>query len=79
VIRIAGQEYGTAQQLAQALGPDTTAEMIRNWRRRDGLMSHRVGTVIYSPLAAAAAIERQKRLSTRGRPRSLDVAPGRAA
>jgi hypothetical protein len=69
VIVLDGREYGTTAEIVAMLGPDITAETIRNWRRRDGLTSYRVGSVVYSPLAEAAAIERAKRVSGRGRPR----------
>jgi hypothetical protein len=72
VIRIGGQVYGTAAEMAEQLGPDINAETVRNWRRRDGLKAYRVGVLVYSPLAQAATIEAAKRCSTRGRPRSLD-------
>ncbi len=74
MIRVRGQEWGTAQQIAQALGPDITPDMVRNWWRRDGLPACRIGRSVYYPLARAAQIERQKRQSTRGRPRQVDVA-----
>lgn len=68
-----GREWGTATQLAAALGDDVTPAMVRRWRDRDGLTT-RAG---YSPLDEAARIEAAKRLSPRGRPRRLDLA-GRA-
>ncbi|MGA4726282.1 hypothetical protein ACPB67_02580 [Micromonospora taraxaci] len=68
MIYAAGRYWGTAAQLAAALGPDVTPAMIRRWRDRDGL------TTIdgRSPLDQAATIEAAKRRSTRGRPRRLD-------
>ncbi|MFI6266146.1 hypothetical protein [Micromonospora sp. NPDC051006] len=65
-----GTYWGTADQLAAALGPDVTVHMIRNWRRRDGLTT----IAGYSPLDQAAEIEAAKRHATRGRPRQLDPA-----
>ncbi len=77
MIVVDGVEYGTAAELVAVLGPDVTERMIRNWANRDGLRKHQLpgpgrGTVVY-PLARAAEIEREKRLSRRGRPRALDI------
>jgi ribosomal protein S24E len=72
MIRVLGAEWGTAAELADRLGPDVTEAMIRRWRDRDGLRTVEVGRKVYSPLAQAAQIERDKRLSGTGRPRSLD-------
>ncbi|MEK8108672.1 hypothetical protein NKG94_34565 [Micromonospora sp. M12] len=72
MIWAAGREYGTAVEIAAALGTDVTERMIVNWRRRDGLECQQVGRKVYSPLDQAAQIEAQKRLSGRGRPRQLD-------
>jgi hypothetical protein len=72
VITVHGRQYGTRDEIAEALGPDVTPDMVRNWARRDGLPSHLAGGVAYHPLAEAAAIEARKRLSPRGRPRKLD-------
>ncbi|MET7867968.1 hypothetical protein [Micromonospora taraxaci] len=71
MIYAAGRYWGTAAQLAHALGADVTPAMIRRWRDRDGL------TTIdgCSPLDEAATIEARKRRSTRGRPRRLDPVP----
>ena len=73
MIVVDGAEYGTADELAAVLGPDVTPDMIRRWATRDGLPRHHVpgpgrGTV-YFPLDRAAAIEREKRISPRGRSR----------
>ncbi|TCB97568.1 hypothetical protein E0H26_11660 [Micromonospora zingiberis] len=69
MITIEGREWGTAAELAAALGPDVTEAMIRRWRDRKGLTT-RAG---YSPLDEAARIERDARLNPRGRPRRVDV------
>jgi hypothetical protein len=79
VITLDGRHYGTRAQIAAALGPDVTEDMVRNWARRDGLLGVRVGRTTYHPLDQAAAIERAKRLTTRGRPRRLDAPAPRAA
>lgn len=71
MIRVDGREWGTPAQLAARLGPDVTPAMIRRWRDRKGLTT----TAGLSPLDEAAAIERDTRTSTRGRPRRLDPAP----
>lgn len=34
MIWIAGNEYGTAAEIAQGLGPDVTADRVRDWARR---------------------------------------------
>jgi hypothetical protein len=76
VIAHDGREYGTAAQIAHALGGDVTEAMVRNWARpdREQLARHRVGRTVYYPLDQAATIERDKRRTPRGRPRRLDVA-----
>lgn len=66
MIRIGGRDWGTAPQLAAALGPDVTPAMIRRWRDRD----HLTTIAGYSPLDEATAIEAQKRHGGRGRPRA---------
>jgi hypothetical protein len=75
VITLLGREYGTAQQIAARLGGDVTVAMVRNWAARDGLESIRVGRTVYYPLDQAATIERDKRVTGRGRPRRLDAEP----
>ena len=79
MIRVNGRLYGTAPQLAAALGPDITPAMIRRWRERDGLTTIRAGHNTYSPLDEATTIEAAKYLSGRGRPRRLDEAAVAAA
>lgn len=69
MITVEGREWGTAAELAAALGPDVTEAMVRRWRDRKGLTTH----AGYSPLDEAARIERDARLSGRGRPRRLDL------
>jgi hypothetical protein len=73
-----GREWGTAAQLVHRLGGDVTLAMVRNWQRRDGLERYRIGRTVYSPLAQARTIERDKRVQVdetgRGRPRRLDAA-----
>lgn len=71
MIEIEGERYGTAAEIADALGPDVTTGMVRNWARRDGLPCVRRGREVWYPLAAAAAIEVSKRTSPRGRPRGM--------
>lgn len=77
VITVAGQRYGTARDIAQALGPDITAARVRDWARRGLLTGHHLpgqgrGTTWYR-LDHAATTERTTRQATRGRPRSLDT------
>jgi hypothetical protein len=69
VIDVDGVAYGRAAEIAARLGGDVTPAMVRNWARRDGLAEHRVGRNVYFRLDQAAAVERDKRQSTRGRPR----------
>lgn len=71
-----GEEFGTAAQLVHHLsGEDrVTVTMVNNWRRRDGLRRYEVGRTVYSPLAQASTIERDKSGSTRGVARQLDSA-----
>lgn len=73
MIRVQGRHWGTAAELAEALGPDVTEDMVYRWRDRDSLTTVRVGRKALSPLDQAAMIERDKRLKTRGRPRALDA------
>lgn len=70
MITLNGQQFGTATEIAQALGADITIDMIRKWAQRDGLTRYRdqTGHVHYA-LDQAAAIERTKRASRKGRPR----------
>jgi len=70
VIEVDGVVYGDAVEIAARLGPGVTTTMVRNWHRRDGLPARRVGRRVYFPLLQAAVIERDKRRSTRGRPRN---------
>ncbi|GIJ10745.1 hypothetical protein ACFFMR_18945 [Micromonospora andamanensis] len=69
MITIQGREWGTPAELAAALGSDVTEGMIRRWRDRKGLTT----VAGYSPLDETARIERDARLSGRGRPRRVDV------
>ena len=73
MIRVAGRDWGTAAELAAALGADVTEDMVYRWRDRDGLDTIRIGRTAYSPLDQAAVVERNKRLSRTGRPRRLDT------
>lgn len=75
MITVDGREWGTPEQLADRLGPDVTAAMVRRWRDRKGL-TVRAG---YSPLDEAAEIELATRTSPRGRPRRVDVGAALAA
>lgn len=70
MIYAADRYWGTDRELAAALGADVTPAMIRRWRDRDGLLTIEGR----SPLDQAATIEADKRRSTRGRPRRLDLA-----
>lgn len=72
MLTIAGEDYGTAEEIAHQLGPDVTPAMVRNWARRDGLRKHRVGRTVYYPIGQASTIERDKRQSGRGRRRRVD-------
>ena len=75
MIVVDGREYGRAEEIAGALGPDVTADMVRKWARRNGLATYRVPGAgrgkVYHPLDQAAEIEAAKRHSPRGRPRCL--------
>lgn len=70
MITVDGVAYGRAGEIAARLGTDVTPAMVRNWARRDGLAEHRVGRAVYFRLDQAAELERDKRRSTRGRPRT---------
>lgn len=79
MIEVKGVSYGTAREIARVLGGDVTPAMVRNWATRDGLTAIRVGRAVLYPLAQARLIERDKRLSGRGRPRRLDATTPAAA
>lgn len=72
MINIGGLEWGTAAQIAARLGGDVTEDMVYRWRERDGLNVIKVGRTAYSPMAEAARIERNKRISGKGRRRCVD-------
>lgn len=68
------RRWGTAAEIAAALGPDVTATTVRWWARHDGLTAvrSRDGSrrpQVHYPLDEAARIEAAKRSSGRGRPR----------
>ncbi|GIE29984.1 hypothetical protein Ait01nite_030290 [Actinoplanes italicus] len=75
---VTGEEWGTAFEIAAALGADITPKMIRNWATRDGLPAARLTGpgrgAVYYPLPAAEEIEQRKRSSRRGRPRTVRAA-----
>lgn len=74
MITVNGERWGTAADIAVALGGDVTPGMVRKWASRDGLASKRVSRTVYYPYAEAAEIEAAKRAGGRGRPRQLDFA-----
>jgi hypothetical protein len=80
MITVGRYQYGTAAEVARALGPDVTPGMVYRWAERDGLERHHDpgvgrGTVRYR-LDEAARIEAAKRNSGRGRPRRTQTARG---
>lgn len=84
MIRVYGIEYGTAAEIAHALGPDIRPATVRRWADRDGLQ--RIRTTddngrpeVRYPLNQAARIEAAKRLGGRGRPRRVDATHALAA
>lgn len=78
MIWVEGRRWGTAAQVAAALGPDIKPGTVHKWGRRDGLSRYRTRDengrpqVLY-PFDEAAAIEAVKRLGGFGRPRELDI------
>jgi hypothetical protein len=71
-----GQMYGTAAEVAKALG--VLPHVIRNYARRDGLPAARMKDAagrrqVRYPLIRAGEIEREKRLGGLGAPRRADV------
>ncbi|MEU4367537.1 hypothetical protein [Micromonospora chersina] len=75
LLRIHGRQYGTAVQIAAALGSDVTEDMVRNWarpRETNPLTRIQVGRSVFYPLDEAQDKEAEKYLSGRGRPRQLD-------
>lgn len=82
MITLYGHRYGTADEIAAALGPDVTPARVRDWARRGLVHRHHIdgqgrGTTWYR-LDQAAEVERLTRTSTRGRPRSLAAAQAAA-
>lgn len=80
MITVGGHRYGTARDIAAALGPDITAQRVRDWAYRGLLQGRHLpgrgrGTTWYR-LDQAATVERDTRTSTRGKRRSLDVTTG---
>lgn len=78
MIRVDGKEWGSAAEIAEALGPDVTVTTVRWWARNDGLTAVRYRDDagrprVRYPYDEAAAIEAAKRLSGRGRPRRVDI------
>jgi hypothetical protein len=78
VIRVDGKDWGTAAEIAAALGPDIRPATVRRWADRDGLPAVRsTGTdgrpAVRYPLDDAARIEAAKRLGGLGRRRELDI------
>lgn len=69
MITLDGLQYGTAGQIAAALGPDVTPAMVRRWADRGRIT--RYGR--WYRLDQAAAAERDTRTSPRGRPRRVDA------
>lgn len=70
MIEIEGERYGTAAQIAAALGPDVTEDMVRKWERRHALPAVRRGREVWYPLREAASIEWRTRASGLGRGRT---------
>jgi hypothetical protein len=75
VITAAGEQWGTAAEIAAHLGHGVTAAAVRSWARRDGLPSARLRDAsgrpqVRYPLPAAAAIDAAKRHAQRGRKRA---------
>ncbi|ROT25876.1 helix-turn-helix domain-containing protein [Micromonospora sp. HM5-17] len=50
IVRVEGEEYGTAAELAAVLGPDVTPATIRRWAERAGLPAYRDGRTVRYPL-----------------------------
>ncbi len=73
MIYVAGEWWGTADEIADHLGPDVTPAMVRAWARRRLLASVRAGATVRYPVGAAASVEASTALSGRGRPRRLDT------
>lgn len=70
MITIGKHEYGRAADIAGRLGPDITAQRVRDWARRGLIDSLRLRGETWHRLDQAAAAEHATRTSTRGRSRS---------
>ncbi len=76
MIEIAGETWGTAQEIADHIGGGLTAAAVRRWADRDGLAAARGHGSDGRPrtrylLAQAAEIDRHKRHGGRGRHRRV--------
>lgn len=66
-------EYASAAEIAHRLGRGVTEDQVRKWAARDGLTAVRTGRGVVYRIDEAEQIECDKRYSTRGRPRRLDI------
>lgn len=69
MIHVAGITYVLAGEAAEHLGPDVTAQMVRQWGARRMANRYRVGRVTYYSLDELTEVEYVTRSSARGRPR----------
>jgi hypothetical protein len=77
MVTVKGRDYGTADEIAQSLGPDVTPTTVRRWADRHELpvvcLPGRGGGEVLFPLDRAAQIEHDTRNSPLGRPRPHDT------
>lgn len=64
-----GHEWGTAAEIAQALGGGVTPDMIRKWELRDGLTARRHRRTVVYRYDEATQINLDKLHTAEGRPR----------
>jgi hypothetical protein len=69
-----GLTMATQDEVLGQLGPDVTAEMLRNWSRRYGLHRVKLDGQWWVHLEGAIEQEYLTRASGRGRPRRADPA-----
>ncbi|XVU25790.1 hypothetical protein ACQPZJ_01660 [Actinoplanes sp. CA-054009] len=74
MIHVAGEDWGTAAEIAEHIGQGVTAAAVRRWAQRDGLASVRMQDAAGRPqvrymVGQAVRIDKAKRHGGRGRRR----------
>jgi hypothetical protein len=69
MIYVNGLSYVTAAEAPASLGPDITAALVRDWKRRRLITGYRVGRETWYRLDELVEVEYVLRNSRTGRPR----------